>query len=345
MDGDCPAGGVCKKNDQPLKTWSAEGPAGSPSCFDGKDNNCDGLTDHQEPVCQTVEKCNGFDDNGNGSIDELFPDKGKPCTAGLGACRTSGVSICNAAQDGLDCTATAAPAGTENTPGSGKCLDGIDNDCDGLTDLADPGCRAPETCDGKDNDGDGVIDNGFAGLGDPCTSGSGACQASGVKVCDVTDPARLTVTCGAVAGAPVTEDLARLDCADGKDNDCDGLTDAADPDCTPSALTATCALPYVSGVAGTDCTGKHTIVFGATGAGPGAIVTAELLALDLQGNITATLPVKYGDIAHLASRIDPAGYVVVTRAGKREATHQVFAPVPLLHVTVVDASARPVKSS
>jgi putative metal-binding protein len=339
VNSDCPIGGTCKANDQPLKTWSAEGPAGSASCFDGKDNNCDGLTDHQQPVCQTTELCNGFDDNGNGTIDETFPDKGKPCSAGVGACQTSGVYICNAAQDGLDCTATALPAGSENTPGAGNCVDGIDNDCDGFTDIADSSCQAPEKCDGKDNDGDGYVDNGFAGLNDSCTSGTGACQVSGTKVCDVTDPARMTVTCSAAPGAPVTEDLASLDCADGKDNDCDGLTDSADADCNPSALTATCALPYISGVAGNDCTGKHTIVYGATGAGPGAIVTAEILALDLQGNIKATLPVKYGDTAHLASRIDPAGFIAVTRhsgRGGMDATHQVFAPVPLLHVTVVD---------
>ena len=41
----------------------------------------------------------------------------------------------------------------ENTPGSTRCTDGKDNDCDTKIDLADPGCQSTEKCDGKDNDG------------------------------------------------------------------------------------------------------------------------------------------------------------------------------------------------
>ena len=35
------------------------------------------------------------------------------------------------------------PAGTEGPFGSPTCQDGLDNDCDGLTDAADPDCAAP----------------------------------------------------------------------------------------------------------------------------------------------------------------------------------------------------------
>ena len=54
-----------------------------------------------------------------------------------------------------------------DNPGSvpGACSDGIDNDGDGLVDLADSGCPAasanienPECSDGYDNDGDGAAD-------------------------------------------------------------------------------------------------------------------------------------------------------------------------------------------
>jgi len=73
-----------------------------------------------------------------------------------------------------------------------KCDDGIDNDCDGFVDLLDPDCGAPPI----DADGDGFFSD---------------------VDCDDTNP---LVNPGA---AEVCDDL--------MDNDCDGLTDAADPDC------------------------------------------------------------------------------------------------------------------
>lgn len=57
-----------------------------------------------------------------------------------------------------------------------ECADGIDDDRDGLVDLADFGCKHPDdvserasayACDdGKDNDGDGLVDFAFDGSGD-----------------------------------------------------------------------------------------------------------------------------------------------------------------------------------
>ncbi len=64
-------------------------------------------------------------------------------------------------------------------PGSaiGACSDGIDNDGDGVIDLADPGCASssasienPQCSDGFDNDGDGTTDFG----GDPDCTGPGS---------------------------------------------------------------------------------------------------------------------------------------------------------------------------
>jgi hypothetical protein len=88
-----------------------------------------------------------------------------------------------------------------------SCSDGVDNDCDGYTDGADPDCGGcvptedPEvSCsDGVDNDCDGLTD----GADPDCT----ACVP--------------------------TEDP-EVSCSDGIDNDCDDLIDGDDPDCQTS---------------------------------------------------------------------------------------------------------------
>ena len=70
--------------------------------------------------------------------------------------------------------------------------------------------------DGEDNDCDGDTDEGLD-LGVACMVGEGACRVEGITECAAD---RLGVICRADAGAPDPEI-----CADGEDNDCDGLTD------------------------------------------------------------------------------------------------------------------------
>ena len=40
-----------------------EGPAGSSSCFDKKDNDCDRLVDFEDPDCRQAELCDGKDND------------------------------------------------------------------------------------------------------------------------------------------------------------------------------------------------------------------------------------------------------------------------------------------
>ncbi len=85
----------------------------------------------------------------------------------------------------------------ENGP---DCADGVDNDCDGLTDCDDPtGCAAAMECQL-------VCGNGY------CTS-----------------PDEDRCTCALDCGSPSVDETG-AECFDGIDNDCNGLTDCADPE-------------------------------------------------------------------------------------------------------------------
>jgi hypothetical protein len=82
-----------------------------------------------------------------------------------------GDALCEGQEDDVTCALDCAggggvcePTSNRERSGRGECEDGLDNDCDGLIDGADPDCctatEDPEvTCDdGLDNDCDGLID-------------------------------------------------------------------------------------------------------------------------------------------------------------------------------------------
>jgi hypothetical protein len=90
--------------------------------------------------------------------------------------------------DGYCWVRTCVPS-PEGPPGSASCSDGIDNDCDGKTDMDDPGCHA---CEQDDDCDDGKPCNGtercvdFACVGGAavvCTPSATPCRTS---VCDDT---------------------------------------------------------------------------------------------------------------------------------------------------------------
>ncbi|MCB9740358.1 MAG: putative metal-binding motif-containing protein [Deltaproteobacteria bacterium] len=205
--------------------------SGARTCASAGLGSCDAKT----PAAET---CNGQDDDCDGTTDEDVPIG--PCekTNEFGTCK--GTASC--AGGNGDCSAKEPAA---------EACNGVDDDCDGKTD---------EGCD-DDQDGYCAIGVAIADLPASCT-GTGGCQGAmppwcskGIGDCDDADKASNP---GAVES-----------CGDSKDNDCDGVTDAAAADVAPLGCTAFYADADKDGFGDAEnkaCLCKATVAFPASDA-------------------------------------------------------------------------------
>jgi len=145
-DGICAPDDICPAGDDRLDSNgngipdACDIPVGGEVCFNGVDDDRNGLIDCADPICFGLPEClgvfencvNGLDDDGNGLI-----DCSDPFCFGLPDCRAA----------------------------AERCNDFIDNDRDGLVDCEDADCAGDRSCllveicdDGFDNDRNGFVD-------------------------------------------------------------------------------------------------------------------------------------------------------------------------------------------
>ena len=207
---------------QCLEGWFAAcsaGAAGTAEACNGKDDDCDGDTD---------EGCDTDKDGYCNAAMELPEGSAAVCPLGPGDCddhadyvHPAAVEVCNGRDD--NCDGILDDVGSE-TCGLGDCEHESDLCDEGKPAFCDPWLgKQEEVSDGKDNDCDGQTDEGNPvgcapqGASQQCGKNVGECEV-GVQLCGPD---------GAWGECSGTMPLPEL--CDGKDNDCDGITDNGNP--------------------------------------------------------------------------------------------------------------------
>lgn len=199
-------------------------------CADGVFACVNGTPQCQPKLQPSPEQCNGKDDDCDGAIDNGYDKQNDPnhCGSGCVACSfPHAIAGCTAGQ----CKYVACDPGWSDrfpddqfpdhpgcdyqcTPTGPEVCDGVDNDCDGLIDNADPDLIHPPT--------------NFCNSRGACSGATLACGAPPTGCADQ------TVTWRCLYPAAAEQDgcgnlLAQETLCDGIDGDCDGAVDDAYP--------------------------------------------------------------------------------------------------------------------
>ncbi len=216
--------GGCGRSDlRPELSEGADASAG-----DGGRDGGDGGDGGPTKRCQTADDCN--------DRNACTSDR---CVGGF--CRWTARDedsdgVVSIACGGADCD----DSDPNRRPGAREsCQNGVDDDCNGLTDCADPSCAgAPgcvcgptEICDnGVDDDCNGLRD-----CADDFCRSSGVCNCGPTEICGngSDDDCNGFTDCDddACAGTPACGCNRSEICDNGRDENCDGLVDCDDPTC------------------------------------------------------------------------------------------------------------------
>jgi uncharacterized protein (TIGR03382 family) len=229
----------CLDSDPAVNPGATEGPPGDTTCGDTLDNNCDGLTDLNDPNCPHCISDSDCDDGNICTTDTCDPATG---------CQTSFNTL--PCDDGLYCN-------VGETCQAGACQGGSAMDCSSLDDQCNQGAcdEAGDSCyaDPGPKNGDGCDDSDPCTMNDTCNGGT----CAGAPL-DADSDTYVSDDCGGDDcddGNGAVHPNAAEDCDDGVDNDCDGLTDTDDPACAACTTDDDCD-------DGNVCNGTETCVGG-----------------------------------------------------------------------------------
>jgi hypothetical protein len=228
-------------------------PGADDSNCNGVDENCDGVADDSyssTPTTCGVGACSAAGELicQDGNIDDT-------CAAGSPTDEKCDANLVDEDCDGTSNEECECYEGETQNCGSdvGECQHGIQTcDINGIWGTcAGEVLPSNETCDGLDNNCNGLTDEIFGDLGTSCTEGSGVCLAYGLRVCSSDGTGTI---CSAIPGEPTGTD----DDCNGIDEDCSGIADnnylPVSTNCGTGACASTGQLICANGATNDTCT-------------------------------------------------------------------------------------------